>query len=60
MPTNNIDVEFHVSPSVLTVAESPAYFKIISDSSFVTPKIRFVKFLLTNTPFHPVTGLVLF
>ena len=35
------------------------YLRIVSDSSLVTPRIRLVKFGLTNTDFHPVTGFVL-
>ena len=34
-------------------------FRIVSDSSFVTPTMRRVKFGLTKTDFQPVTGFVL-
>lgn len=33
--------------------------RIVSDSSLVTPTMRFVKFGFTNTDFQPVTGFVL-
>ena len=36
-----------------------AYLRITSDSSLVTPTMRFVKVLLTKTDFQPVIGLVL-